>query len=163
MEYKVTKINLSSDKAQYKIKNWCAYQERSHYETRQKLFEYGLFSEDVENIISKLIEENFLNEQRFSLALASGKFKIKHWGRNKIKNELKKHRVTDYCISHALKSIDINEYELIINKVIEKKLKSLKTNNSQKNKFIVLQYLISRGFESDIVLATLNEHLEKIK
>ena len=71
MEYKVTKINLSPDKALYKIKNWCAYQERSQHETRQKLFEYGLFSEDVENIISKLIEENFLNEQRFSLALAS--------------------------------------------------------------------------------------------
>ncbi len=159
MEYKVTKINLSSDKAQYKIKNWCAYQERSQHETRQKLFDYGLFSEDVENIISKLIEENFLNEQRFSLAFASGKFNIKHWGRNKIKNELKKHRVTDYCISLALKSIEINEYELIINKVIKKKLKLLKTNNSQKNKYIVLQYLISRGFESDIVLATLNKHL----
>lgn len=163
MEYKVTKINLSSDKAQYKIKNWCAYQERSQHETRQKLFEYGLFSEDVENIISKLIEENFLNEQRFSLALASGKFNIKHWGRNKIKNELKKHRITDYCITQALNSLDKNEYELIINKVIEKKFKLLKTNNSQKNKYIVLQYLISKGFESDIVLEILNKHLEKIK
>lgn len=106
-----------------------------------------MFSEDVENIISKLIEENFLNEQRFSLALASGKFNIKHWGRNKIKNELKKHRITDYCITHALNSLDKNEYELIINKVIEKKLKLLKTNNSQKINILYYNILFRKDLK----------------
>ena len=107
--------------AHHKIKQWCAYQERSQHETRQKLYDYGLFSEDVEDIIAKLIEENFLNEERFALALTSGKFRIKRWGRIKIKLELKKHKVSDYLIQKALKSINDKDYEMTIVKIIEKK------------------------------------------
>lgn len=161
MDYKVNKIKLSPELAHHKIKNWCAYQERSQHETRQKLYEYGLFSEDVEAIIAKLIEENFLNEERFALALAGGKFRIKLWGKNKIKAELKKHKVSDYCINKALKSIDAEAYEATLLKVIEKKIKLLKTNNRQKNFYTTLNYLVSRGFESDLGIEALNKLLEK--
>jgi len=159
MDYKVSKIKLSAEAAQYKIKNWCAYQERSQHETRQKLYEYGLYSEEVEAIIANMIEENFLNEERFAIAFAGGKFRIKNWGKIKIKIELKKHRVSDYCINKALNAIDPNQYEVVIKKLIEKKTKLIKPTRPQKCMYAVLNYLISRGFESDLV----RENLSKLQ
>lgn len=157
MEHKVSQIKLSPEVAQQKIMSWCAYQERSQHETRQKLYEYGLFSEDVEAIIANMITENFLNEERFALALASGKFRIKHWGRIKIKIELKKHKVSDYCINKALKSIDPDEYEAVIKKVIEKKGGQVKSSDTKKKYYSILNYLVSRGFESDLVRENLSK------
>ena len=147
---------LSPELAQQKIKSWCAYQERSQHETRQKLYDYGLFSEDVESIIANLIGENFLNDERFAIAFAGGKFRIKYWGKGKIKNELKKHQVSEYCINKALKAIDPEEYEKMILKVMEKKIKLTKVPASQKRYYSILNYLVSRGFESDLVRAQLN-------
>ena len=144
--------------AHHKIKQWCAYQERSQHETRQKLYDYGLFSEDVEAIIAKLIEENFLNEERFALALTSGKFRIKRWGRIKIKLELKKHKVSDYLIQKALKSINDKDYEMTIVKIIEKKQSLLKSGNAQKKYYELLSYLRSRGFETDLAVEQLNHY-----
>lgn len=159
MNYKVSQIKLSPELVQQKIMSWCAYQERSQHETRNKLDGYGLSSEDTEAIIANLISENFLNEERFATAFASGKFRIKHWGKNKIKVELKKHRVSEHCINKALKSIDMDEYLSVIEKVIEKKIKLIKTDNEQKKFYSVLNYLISRGFESDLV----RENLGKLR
>ena len=147
--------------AHHKIKNWCAYQERSQNETRQKLLSLGLHSEETEEIIAELIQENFLNEQRFASALANGKLRIKHWGKNKIKNELRKHKVSDVCIGSALKSIDHDEYEAIIKKVLEKKLKLIKSTNDQKKFFSTLSYAVSRGFESNLVTEQLNKLKEE--
>ena len=159
MENKSHKLKLTPDLAHHKIKNWCAYQERSQHETRQKLYEYGLFSNDVEQIISKLIEENFLNEERFALAFASGKFNIKHWGKIKIKIELRKHKVSDYLIKKALQSIDEGNYIKTLNKVIEKKLKLTSEKNKQKLHYKIFQYVLSRGFESDIIAEQLKQLL----
>lgn len=138
-----------------KMRSWCAYQERSQNDVRQKLFEYKLESEQVESIIINLIEEKFLNEERFALAFAGGKFRIKHWGRIKIKMALKQHRVSDYCIKKALKSIDGEAYEQVLIKVIEKKLRLTKVSDKRKKYYTVLNYVLSRGFESDLVIEQL--------
>jgi regulatory protein len=148
-------LNITPFVAIEKIKNWCAYQERSQNETRSKLLEYGLSTEEADNIITELIAENFLNEERFATAFASGKFRIKHWGRNKIKSGLKFHRVSDYCIKKALADIDENEYESTLVKVMEKKLKQTKAGDSRKKYYTVLNYMVSRGFESDLVIEQL--------
>ncbi len=151
MENKSYKIKLSPALAHHKIKNWCAYQERSQHETRQKLFEYGLFSEDVEQLISKLIEENFLNEERFAFAFVSGKFNIKQWGKIKIKIELRKHKVSDYLINKALNNIDYETYISTLKKVIEKKLKLTSEKNKHKLQYKLIQYALSRGFELNLI------------
>lgn len=145
------KIKLTPELALHKIKHWCAYQERSQHETRQKLHEYGLQAEDLENIIAALISENFLNEARFANAFTSGKFRIKHWGKTKIKVELKKHRISERLINEALQSIDEKEYNAVLQKVMDKKLKLLKGNDTQKNMYAVVNYAISKGFERDLV------------
>lgn len=134
------------------MKNWCAYQERSQFEVRNKLVEYGIFNEEAENIISQLIQENFLNEERFALAFARGKFRIKRWGKIKIKLELKQHKVSEYCISKALKQIDGNEYFATLEKIIEKKTKEIKESNKIKKQYKIIKYAMSRGYEQDIIM-----------
>ncbi len=138
-----------------KMKNWCAYQERSQNEARQKLYEFKLESEQTEAIIIELISENYLNEERFAMAFASGKFRIKQWGRIKIKMALRQHKISDYCIKKALEGINEVEYEKTLIKVIEKKLNLTKGGDQRKRFYAVSNYAISRGFESDFVIEQL--------
>ena len=153
---------LSPAEAEQKIKNWCAYQERSQNETRYQLLSYGLTIEEADLLISKLIVENFLNEQRFAVALAGGKLRIKHWGKTKIKYELKKHKVSDYCLQFALKSIDHDEYEKTLTLLLEKKISTTKTSDKKKLFNTVLKYALSKGFELELVSQKLNILIENI-
>lgn len=158
-EHNARKISLSAEEALFKIKNWCAYQERSQSETRRRLLDYGLATETANQILATLIEENFINEERFALALAGGKFRIKRWGRNKIKMELKKHQVSDYSINKALKAIDAEDYDAVLKHVVEKKLEALERGDRRKIFYSVLNYAVSRGFESNLVTDKLNDLL----
>src|SRR4051812_10671897 len=105
-----------------KASHYCAYQERSHKEVRNKLYEYGLHKNDVEEVISKLITDGFLNEERFAKAFAGGKFRMKKWGRKKIVHELEALGVTPRCIRTALKAIDDSDYRNVLKALLEKKL-----------------------------------------
>ncbi len=142
--------------AKVKIEQYCAYQERSQQEVRDKLYDMGLHKEDVENIITELIDNNFLNEERFATTFARGKFRIKHWGRIKIKQHLKQKKVGDYCIKKALALIDPNDYEKTIIQLIEKKNRELKEKDAYIKKQKVIRYVVSRGFETDIVLSLID-------
>ena len=161
-EHKVKKLLLTPEMAKLKIEQWCAYQERSQNETRRKLYEYGLHEQDVEQIISGLISENFLNEERFAIAFARGKFRIKLWGRNKIKIELKKHKISDYSIAKAVYGINDEDYKATLLKVIEKKVRLTKYPNPTKKFYGLLNYCVSRGYESDLVIEQLNVILKNI-
>jgi len=112
-----------------KMQSWCAYQERSQQDARDKLYELGMWTEAVENIIVQLIQDNFLNEERFAMSFARGKFSIKKWGRIKIKQELKQKRVSEYCLKKALQQIDETEYIETLKKIIESKRKLIKEPN----------------------------------
>ena len=90
--------SFTPQQALQKIKHYCAYQERCHSEVKEKLYGVGLRKNEVDEIISTLIEENYLNEERFAIQFAGGHFRIKNWGRVKIKYELKQKQVSDYCI-----------------------------------------------------------------
>jgi regulatory protein len=111
-----------------------------------------VYGDDAENIISKLIEEGYLNEERFAIHFAGGRFRIKQWGKVKIKYELKQKKVSDYCIKKALSSIDADDYEKLLQKLAGQKLKTLK---GEKNIFIkkrkLQDFLLQRGFENDLV------------
>jgi regulatory protein len=142
-----------------KAKKFCAYQERAHSEVRKKLYEWGMDKEHVEGIISKLITEGFINEERFATSFARGKFRIKKWGKNKIKTELKKRKITEYCINKALSEIDRKEYYKTLKEIISKKEKEIKEKNDLKRKNKLSQYAISRGFEPELVWDVINEDL----
>lgn len=143
-----------------KMQGWCAYQERSQQEVRDKLYELGMWADAVENIISQLIQDNFLNEERFAMAFVHGKFTIKKWGRIKIKQELKQKRVSDYCLKKALKQIDDVEYIQTLKKLIKSKHKLIKEANPIKLKFKLMSYALSKGYEKDLVFDVLNNDEE---
>src|SRR5690242_534463 len=148
---------FTPEQAVPKIKQYCAYQERCHAEVRDKLYSFGLHKNDVEEIISQLITENYLNEERFAIHFAGGKFRMKQWGKIKIKQALKFKQVSDYCIRKALKESDAAEYENTFQKLVQQKLKSLK---SEKNIFIkkrkLQDFLLQKGFESDKIRKVIN-------
>lgn len=135
-----------------KIKSYCAYQERSHKEVRSKLLELEVYGDDLENFISILIDENYLNEERYARAIARGKFRFKQWGRNKILQTLRQQEVSDYCIKKAMEEIDEDEYLDTVKKLADKKMATL---TSEKNKFIKMSklrnYLLSKGYEYEYI------------
>jgi len=139
-----------------KMQSWCAYQERCQQDARTKLYELGLWPEAVENIIVKLIEDNFLNEERFATAFARGKFTIKKWGRIKIKQELKQKRVGDYCLKKAMQQIDETEYMATLTKLIDSKRNLIKEKNPIKLNYKLMNYVLSKGYEKDLVFDILN-------
>ena len=143
-----------------KMQSWCAYQERSQQDARDKLYELGMWPEAVENIIVQLIQDNFLNEERFAMTFARGKFTIKKWGRIKIKQELKQKRVSDYCLKKALAQIDETEYINTLKKIIDSKSKLIKEPNKLKFQYKLMNYALSKGYEKDLVFDVLNNNEE---
>ncbi|TKC01572.1 RecX family transcriptional regulator [Pedobacter cryotolerans] len=146
---------LDKKTALLKAESWCAYQERSQQEARNKLYEYGLHQNEVEDLITELIVTNFLNEERFAMAYVSGKFNIKKWGKIKIKQGLKLKKVPDRLIQKALNSIDGDKYLANILATAEKKLKVLAEKDPLKKKYKLITYLQSKGFEKDLIFDVL--------
>ncbi len=148
---------FSRDQCKLKAESYCAYQERSQYEVRNKLYEWGLHERDVEEIISGLIEDNFLNEERFALAYTMGKFRIKGWGKIKIRQGLKLKRIPEKMIQKSLKAIDADDYLTKLRNLIEKKALTLKENDPFKVKFLISRFAASKGYEQDLIADVLGE------
>ena len=140
-----------------KARNFCAYRERCQQEIRNKLYEWGLYPREVEQVIGQLISENFLNEERFAKAFSTGKFRIKGWGRNKIKLMLRQLNVSDYCIKKGLAEINDTEYEDVLKRIIEKKSHSIKEKNDFKRKNKIAAYAMGKGFEGDLIWDLIKE------
>jgi len=150
MQYKK---QITKEQAYQKLKHYCGYQDRCHSEVKEKAYSLGLKKSDVEELITKLIEENCLNEERFAKQYAGGKFRIKQWGRVKIKNELYQKRVSEYCIRKALDEIDTEEYLKTLQRLSVKKWNSIKGTGI--NHFVKMTktrtFLLQRGFESGLI------------
>jgi regulatory protein len=146
------KIKITDEKvALAKAEHFCAYQERSQQETRDRLYEWGLYPDAVERVISELIQANFLNEDRFAKAYTKGKFAQKAWGRIKIKQGLKFKRVPDVLIKKALQTIDLDDYYAALTRIIEKKAATLTEKNQLKRRYKLQQYAMGRGYEADLI------------
>lgn len=142
---------LTKEQALQKLKHYCAYQERCHAEVKEKLYNLGVWKKEHDEIIATLIEENYLNEERFAIAYAGGRFRIKQWGRVKIKYELKQKQVSEYCIKKALKQIEEEDYLKTLNKLAKEKYASLKSEQHLIRKKKTMDYLLAKGFEMDLV------------
>lgn len=134
------------------IKRYCAYQERCHSEVRYKLIALGCYGEELEEAIGMLIEEDFLNEERFATAYAGGKFRMRSWGRLKIKQHLKQKQVSDYCIRRAMKAIAEEEYVQRMEQLMEKKLEAMQHEpNPWKRQQKIFAYMMQKGYEYDLI------------
>ncbi|OEK07001.1 regulatory protein RecX [Roseivirga misakiensis] len=143
--------------AKLKAADFCAYQERSQQEVRDKLYAYGLHEAEVEDIIVDLIVDGFINEERFAKAYAGGKFRVKGWGRRKIMQGLKQHRISEYCINKGLAEIDASDYYNTLLKHAEKKLPSVKGDSDYIVKGKLMQFLVTKGFEMDLIRDAVEE------
>ena len=135
-----------------KAQKFCDYQERYQQEVRDKLYSWGAKPDEVEQVLCQLVEQDYINEERFARAFARGKFRIKHWGKNKIRLELKFRKISEYCIKQGLLEISDTEYLETLKHVIAKKSQQLKSEKkSPLSQRKIASYVVSRGFESDLV------------
>lgn len=150
------KQRLTKEQALPKIKHYCSYQERCHQEVKEKLYGFGLYQKDVDQLLSQLIEENFLNEERFARQFAGGKFRMKQWGRRKITYGLKQKNVSLYCIKLGLKEIAEIDYEKVLLQIATKKWELLKGEHPIARDGKTRNFLIQRGFESEYISRVIN-------
>lgn len=137
--------------AKMKAAHYCAYQERTQQQVRDKLYSLGLYQDEVEEILTDLIVDNFINEERFALSFAQGKFRIKRWGKIKIKYHLEQLGLSDYCIARSLESIDAVEYKEALAELLAKKFKTASGKDSFSLNHKVAGFLIRKGYEPELV------------
>ena len=138
---------ISRQDALKKLQRYCAYQDRCHQEVRHKLLDLGLYGADVEDVITDLITENFLNEERFARSYARGKFRMKQWGRVRIRRELKQRNIPDYCIRKAMEEIAAADYEEVLSGVLQKRLPKIRETQPYQIRKKLVDYALSRGYE----------------
>ena len=141
----------SQEEALINIQKYCAFQERCHKDVRYKLIEHGIFGDLLEEIISDLISNNFLDEERFARSYARGKFRMKQWGRNKIKQELKIRDVSPYSVKAAMTEIDADDYINVLAKLIAKKERTTTFKNQFDKKKKLCDYALSKGYEYELI------------
>ena len=159
----IQRKQLTKEQALQKLRHYCAYQERCHVEVKEKLYSFGLRKQMVEESISQLIEEDYLNEERFAIQFAGGKFRMKQWGRVKIKHALKQKQVSVYCINKALKELDAEDYDKTLHKLAKQKWSTIKGEGV--NLFVKMakttDYLLQKGFEGEMVQQAVNQLKEE--
>lgn len=149
--------SLTAAEAKVKIASYCAYQERCQKEVRDKLYKYGLSSYEVENLVTFMVLEGFLNEERFARAFTRGKFRLKRWGRIKIKNELKLRQLNDTCIKLGLQEIEEQEYWDTLLFLAEKKWLKIPEKDPYTRKMKLVQFLTYKGFETDLIYSAIEK------
>ncbi len=149
--------NIGTEKAIQKIRQYCAYQERNHREVKEKLYSFGLYKADVDEILTQMIDENYLNEERYAIAFAGGKFRIKNWGKVKIRYALKQSGISEYCIKKALAAVEETDYLAKLQQLFtirQNQLRSEKNMFTRKKK--LRDYLLQKGFESELIMELLH-------
>ena len=147
----LAKKQLTKEQALQKLKHYCAYQERCHNEVKEKLYNLGVWKKEHDEIIASLIENGYLNEERFAIAFAGGRFRIKQWGRVKIKYELKQKQVSEYSSKKALKQINEEDYMATLQKLAAEKYTTLKREQWLVRKKKTVDYLLQKGYELNLI------------
>ena len=145
------------DEIKRKLEQYCVYQDRCHKEVEQKMREYNLIPEAKEMILLSLLQDNFLNEERFAKSFARGKFRIKHWGKQRIVRELKFRDISSYNIKTALKEIDVQDYLKTIYSITEKRNEAISEPNIYKRKRKLIDFLMRKGYENELIFKTVDE------
>lgn len=145
------KKTYTVDEAKKALEYYCSYQERCHLEVENKLNAMGMIPQAQELIILHLLKENFLNEERFAEAYSRGKFLMKQYGKIRIENELKLKQISSYLIKKGLQKIDDDLYHKTIKDLIEKKMTSIKESNPYKKKKKIIDFLLRKGFEYQLI------------
>lgn len=142
------------------MQKYCAIDEHCQQDVRQKLQDGGMWGDDAEEVIAALISEGFINEERYSVAFASGKLRINRWGKIKIKHHLKAKGISDYCVRKALNELKEEEYIQALQKVISGKIHKPVEELTFPERQKLYSFCLSRGFESDVIAKVLRNEEE---
>ena len=145
------KKQLTKEQALQKLRHYCRYQERCHREVKEKMWLLGIKKSDHDELIASLIQDDYLNEERFAIQFASGKYRLKRWGRVKIKYELKQKQVTDYIIKKALQQIEEEDYRGTLKTLADKRYAELKNEQWLVRKKKTIDYLLLKGYEHALI------------
>jgi len=145
------------EQALYNLQKYCTYQDRCHIEVERKLTEMRMIPQAKEQIIMSLIKDDYLNEERFASAFVKGKFRIKKWGKIRLKLELKKRNISTYLIKIALKQISAEDYIATFEEIANKKAKLIKANSILLKKKKLADYLFYKGWESSMIYQKVNQ------
>ncbi len=134
-----------------RIRKWCDQQERAHSEVSRKLYSWGVYGDEIDQIVVELISDNFLNEERFARAFARGKFRIKKWGWKKIQNELRRKGVSKYSIALAHEEIEEADYFETLKELLEKKRPFIKSKSHWEENQKLIRFAVNKGYSFDEV------------
>ena len=146
---------MEYEKALLKLQHYCAYQDRCHQEVRTKLLDIKVYGDELENIMTDLIRDDFLNEERYAKSYCRGKFRMKKWGKNKILQGLKLKRISAYCIKKGMTEIEDDEYIGTLLSILEKNIEKHKSLGLMLAKDRAYKYAMSRGYEANLILENL--------
>lgn len=145
------------------MQRFCAYQDRCHKEVRQRLLERQVYGHDLEEVMTALIVDDFLNEERYARSYVRGKFRMKKWGRNKILQHLKYNDISPYCVKKGLSEIDEDEYRETLSILMQRKDRDIKEKDVYKRRKKISSYLVQKGYEIGIISEMLNDYLKAEK
>ena len=151
--------NFTIKEIEFKLKQYCSYQDRCHSEVENKLLKFNLISQAKDQILFNLINEDYLNETRFCKSFVRGKFKIKNWGKRRIIQELKSRKISEFNIKKGLSEINEFDYQEKFENLFNKKLSSLENLNSIDKKKKIFSYLQYRGWETNLIYEKINQIL----
>ena len=145
------------DQIKAKMEHYCAYQDRCHFDVEKKLREFFLIPEARDEILLGLMQEKFLDEERFAKSFVRGKFRIKHWGRKKIVQELKKRNISEYLIKKGLEEIDSAEYFTTMETLLRKKKESLSSKNDYEIQNKLISFMMNKGYEYELIKEVIDD------
>ncbi|AJW64758.1 Regulatory protein RecX [Elizabethkingia miricola] len=140
-----------------KLVNYCVYQDRCHKEVEEKMRDFLLIPEAKDEILLYLINENYLNEERFTRSYIRGKFYIKHWGKQKIKSQLKIKGISEKLISTCMSEINDDDYVKQIKLFAEKLLPTYKGLNDFQKKNKLIRFLVTKGYEYELIMENITK------
>ena len=148
---------LTLQQIKSKLEYYCAYQERCYKEVEEKLYSFRLSTSEKEQLLIYLIENNFINEERFAQSFVRGKHNYKFWGKNRIVNELKFRNISSRIIETALKEIPEATYLENFHALAEKNWEIIKEPKGQKRNKKFVDFLLRKGYETSLIYEKLKE------
>ncbi len=149
--------SITPSMALAKLQKYCAYQERCHYDVRNKLLQLKVYGDDLEEVITELIKDNYLNEERYAQSYIRGKYRMKKWGRRKILQELNRKKISVYCIKKGLKEIDEEEYMDNLRSIINVRLRKYTTPLDYMSRQKIKAFCYNKGYEPSEIQTVLEE------
>lgn len=148
---------LSTQEIYQKLSCRCSVCEYAPIEIKRKAMLLGASADAADSITDRLVDENFINEQRYAQAFVHDKFSLNRWGKNKIAAALHQKHITPALVTQAIELIDPDEYQNTLKELLIAKSQGLQEPDRSKHTRKLLAFAVSRGFEPHLALRLIDD------